>query len=69
MLVALEKRIKYRVASALVHFAWLIAQGVINSVFCRLTVFGPLFVLFLNELGLSKSRTGAALSLTGCSAR
>jgi MFS family permease len=43
--------------------AWLVAQGVINSVYCRITVFGSIFVLFLNELGLSKSRTGLALSL------
>ena len=43
--------------------AWLVAQGVLNSVFCRLTVFGAIFILFLDDLGISKSRTGVLLSL------
>lgn len=43
--------------------AWLVAQGVINSVYCRITVFGSIFILFLHDLGMSKSQTGAALSL------
>ena len=33
-----------------------------NSVFCRLTVFGSAFVLFLDHLGLDKGRIGMLLS-------
>ena len=42
---------------------WLYAHAAGNSVFSILTFFGPVFVLFLNELGLPKSRIGFLLSL------
>lgn len=42
---------------------WLLASVLANSVFCRLTVFGSAFVLFLDHLGLDKSRIGLLLSL------
>ena len=35
---------------------WSLAHGAANSVFSQLTFFGPIFVLFLDELGLSKTR-------------
>ena len=41
---------------------WLIAGGTLNSIFCALTVFGSVFVLFLDELGLPKTRIGILLS-------
>lgn len=34
-----------------------------NSIFCSLTVFGTVFVLFLNKMGLPKSKIGFILSL------
>lgn len=42
---------------------WLLASVLSNSVFCRLTVFGSAFVLFLDHLGLDKARIGMLLSL------
>jgi HEAT repeat protein/Na+/melibiose symporter-like transporter len=42
---------------------WGIAFDTANSVYCQLTVLGSLFVLYLNELGLSKTQIGALLSL------
>ena len=42
---------------------WLYAHAAGNSVFSILTFFGPVFVLFLNELGLPKGRIGFLLSL------
>lgn len=42
---------------------WLVASVLSNSVFCRLTVFGSAFVLFLDHLGLDRSRIGLLLSL------
>ena len=41
---------------------WQIAGGTLNSIFCVLTVFGPVFVLFLDELGLPKAKIGVILS-------
>jgi Na+/melibiose symporter-like transporter len=42
---------------------WLIAGDVLTSVFCSLTVFGSVFILFLSELGLDKTRIGLLLSV------
>jgi len=42
---------------------WYYAQSASNAVFSALTWFGPVFVLFLNELGLPKTRIGIVLSL------
>lgn len=42
---------------------WLYAHSAANSAFTCLTWFGPVFVLFLNELGLPKTRIGVLLSL------
>ena len=42
---------------------WQLAHGALNSVFAYLTVFGPVFVLFLDELGLPKTQIGLLLSL------
>ena len=42
---------------------WLLGSVLGNSVFCRLTVFGSAFVLFLDHLGLDASRIGVILSL------
>jgi MFS family permease len=42
---------------------WLLGSVLSNSVFCRLTVFGSAFVLFLDHLGLDKGRIGLLLSL------
>ena len=39
------------------------AFDALNSVFCQLTVFGSIFVLFLSDLGLNKARIGVVLSL------
>lgn len=41
---------------------WLYAHSGGNSVFSVLTWFGPVFVLFLSELGLPKTRIGVLLS-------
>jgi len=42
---------------------WFYAHSAANSMFSMLTFFGPVFVLFLNELGLPKTRIGFLLSL------
>lgn len=42
---------------------WYFVGHLGNGAFVSLTVFGALFVLFLNELGLDKSRIGFLLSL------
>lgn len=42
---------------------WFYAHSGANSVFSMLTFFGPVFILFLNELGLPKARIGFLLSL------
>ena len=42
---------------------WVIAANATNSVFCTLTVFGSVFTLFLDELGLPKTYIGFILSL------
>ncbi len=45
------------------HLPHVAAFDAFNSVFCRLTVFDSVFVLFLSELGLDKARIGLVLSL------
>jgi len=42
---------------------WLYAGNVWNQIFCILTVFGSVFILFLNELGLEKTQIGFLLAL------
>ena len=42
---------------------WSIAANTANTVFVQYSFFGSIFVLFLNELGLSKSEMGFLLSL------
>jgi MFS family permease len=42
---------------------WSLAGNATNSVFVELTFFGPVFVLFLSELGLSKTQLGSLLAL------
>lgn len=42
---------------------WQAAMGATNIVFCYLTVFGSLFLLFLGELGLPKGRIGVVTAL------
>ena len=42
---------------------WIAASGVMNTVFCAITVFGSVFILFLSELGLDKARIGFLISL------
>ena len=42
---------------------WQLAQNALNAVFAYLTVFGSVFLLFLNELGLPKAQIGLLLSL------
>ena len=42
---------------------WTLAADATNSVFCTLTVFGSVFTLFLDELGLPKRQIGLILSL------
>jgi len=42
---------------------WSIAGNIFNNVFCLLTVFGSVFLLFLTELGLSKQLIGFLLSI------
>lgn len=41
---------------------WAFAHIAANTVFCQLTVFGPVFVLFLTELGLDKAQIGLLLA-------
>ncbi len=42
---------------------WLVTQNALNAVFAYLTMFGPVFLLFLDELGLPKAQIGLLLSL------
>ena len=42
---------------------WINAHSAMNSAFCQLTVFGSVFILFLNDLGLRKAQIGLLLSL------
>lgn len=42
---------------------WFFGHSAANSVFSMLTFFGPVFILFLSELGLPKTRIGFLLSL------
>ncbi len=42
---------------------WQLAQNTLNSIFAYLTIFGSVFVLFLDELGLPKAQIGLLLSL------
>ncbi len=42
---------------------WIVAQNSLNAVFAYLTVFGSVFLLFLDELGLPKAQIGLLLSL------
>ncbi|MFH1570555.1 MAG: MFS transporter, partial [Gemmatimonadota bacterium] len=42
---------------------WFFAHSAANSIFSMLTFFGPVFILFLGELGLPKTRIGLLLSL------
>ncbi len=42
---------------------WQIAGNGLNSIFCVLTFFGSVYVLFLSELGLDKTRIGFLLAL------
>lgn len=41
---------------------WAFAHIATNSIFCQLTVFGPVFILFLTELGLDKAQIGLLLA-------
>ncbi|HRU05447.1 MAG TPA: MFS transporter [Candidatus Brocadiia bacterium] len=42
---------------------WLVVGNAFNAIFCELTVFGSVFVLFLDEMKLPKARIGVVLSL------
>lgn len=42
---------------------WVFARDVGNTVFCHLTLLGTIFILFLRELGLDKTKMGLLLSL------
>src|SRR5512139_987640 len=42
---------------------WAFGHIATNTVFGHLTVFGPVFVLFLTELGLDKAQIGTLLAL------
>jgi HEAT repeat protein/MFS family permease len=42
---------------------WGIAFSAANSAYCQLTILGSLFVLYLSELGLTKTQIGSLLSL------
>ncbi|PYV17354.1 MAG: hypothetical protein DMG07_06080, partial [Acidobacteria bacterium] len=42
---------------------WSVAMGAANSVFAQWTLLGWVFVLFLSELGLSKTQIGLLLSI------
>ena len=42
---------------------WLLGHGATDAVFCMLTFFGPIFLLFLVKLGLPKTQIGFLLSL------
>ncbi|HOL22239.1 MAG TPA: MFS transporter [bacterium] len=42
---------------------WYCASNAFNTIFCLLTVFGSVFLLFMGELGIPKQLIGAILSL------
>lgn len=42
---------------------WSVAHNVANGIFAYFTIFGSVFILFLNELGLPKTQIGFLLSL------
>lgn len=50
-------------AERLRKLPWFVAQNVLNGVFGSLTIFGSIFVLYMNSLGLDKAKIGALLSL------
>jgi len=50
-------------AEKLRRLPWSIFANATNAVFVRLTFFGAIFVLYLSELGLSKTEIGTLLSL------
>lgn len=41
---------------------WAFAHSATNAIFCQLTVFGSVFLLFLTELGLDKAQIGLLLA-------
>jgi MFS family permease len=45
------------------RLSWYVAATLFNSTFTSLTVFGPAFIFYLNDLGLDKARIGLLLSL------
>ncbi|PIP16207.1 MAG: hypothetical protein COX46_03665, partial [bacterium (Candidatus Ratteibacteria) CG23_combo_of_CG06-09_8_20_14_all_48_7] len=45
------------------HLPWMLWANTLNVIFCTFTVFGSAFLLFLNELGMDKTRIGILLSL------
>ncbi|MEJ5200497.1 MAG: MFS transporter, partial [Anaerolineae bacterium] len=49
-------------AEKLRRLPWAFAHIATNAVFCQLTVFGPVFILFLTELGLDKAQIGLLLA-------
>src|SRR6266508_3826735 len=42
---------------------WYMVATLFNSSFTSLTIFGPAFIFFLNDLGLDKARIGVLLAL------
>ena len=50
-------------ADKMMRLPWILAFTSFNTVFCILTVFGSIFILFLDELGLPKVKIGLTLSL------
>lgn len=49
-------------AEKLRRLPWALAHVAANAIFCQLTVFGPVFILFLTELGLDKAQIGLLLA-------
>ncbi|MGC8780587.1 MAG: MFS transporter [Anaerolineae bacterium] len=49
-------------AEKLRRLPWAFAHIATNAVFCQLTVFGSVFILFLSELGLDKAQIGLLLA-------
>ena len=50
-------------AEKIAKLPWSVASNAANTIFVQFTFFGSVFVLFLDELGLSKSQIGFLLSL------
>lgn len=44
------------------YLPWYLAHSLANAIFAQLTFFGPVFILFLDELGLDKTRIGLLFS-------